>query len=66
MTPAPRLQYTSVRTRAEDGQPLIGIKHTAKNADGETIKHDWIEMPPEDVKRLIQSLQATLEELERG
>lgn len=66
MTPAPLLQYTSIRTRMENGRQLIGLKHTAKSADGETVKHDWIEMPPEDVERLIKSLQEMLDELGRG
>lgn len=65
MTPAPLLQFTSVRTRIVGGKTLIGLKHTAKSADGETVKHDWIEMPPEDVERLIKSLQDTLAELSR-
>jgi hypothetical protein len=34
MTPVPRLQFSSVRTRIVDGKPLIGIKHTAKAAAG--------------------------------
>lgn len=66
MTPVPRLQYTSVRTRIADGKPFIGLKHTAKSEDGAQIKHDWIEMPPEDVQRLISTLQQTLEELDKG
>ena len=63
--PAHRLQLTSVRTRIVDGKTLIGLKHTAKGAAGESIKHDWIEMPPEDLRRLVQTLQETLAELDR-
>lgn len=65
-TPAPRLQFTSIRTRAEDGKPLIGLKHTAKTSSGLPVSTAWIEMPPEDVKRLIKDLQDTLTELEQG
>lgn len=64
MTPAPRLQYTTVRTRLADGKLLIGLRHTAKAADGAQIKHDWVEMPPETVRGLIKTLQETLAELE--
>ncbi|WP_103018131.1 hypothetical protein [Alicycliphilus denitrificans] len=63
MTNAPRLQYTSVRTRIIDGVPLIGLRHTAKGAADMPIKTVWIEMPPEDVERLIKTLQETLAEL---
>lgn len=63
MTPVPRLQYTSVRTRIVDGKPLIGLKHTAKVAAGLPVSTAWVEMPPEDVERLIKSLQETLAEL---
>lgn len=62
-TPAPRLQFTSIRKRNEDGSPLIGLKHTAKTSSGLPVSTVWIEMPPEDVKRLIETLQATLTEL---
>lgn len=61
--PAPRLQFTSIRTRVEGGKPLIGLKHTAKTASGLPVSTSWVEMPPEDVKRLIKSLQDTLAEL---
>lgn len=61
----PRLQFTSIRTRTEDGAPLIGLKHTAKTSSGLPVSTAWIEMPPEDVKRLITSLQETLEGLGR-
>lgn len=64
MTTNHRLQYTSIRTRIEDGKPLIGLKHTAKGADGAQIKYDWIEMPPEDAASLVKTLQDTLAELE--
>lgn len=63
MTASHRLQYTSIRTRIVDGKPTIGLKHTAKGEDGAQIKYDWIEMPPEDVERLIKTLQEALEEL---
>lgn len=64
MTEVPRHQYTSVRTRIVDGKPLIGLKHTAKGADGAQIKHDWIEMPPESVRGLINTLQDVLAKLD--
>lgn len=63
MAPVPRLQFTSVRTRIIDGKPLIGLKHTAKAAAGLPVTTGWIEMPPEDVERLIKTLQETLAEL---
>lgn len=63
MTPVPRLQFTSVRTRIVDGKPLIGLKHTAKAAAGLPVSTAWIEMPPEDVERLIKTLQETLAEI---
>ena len=63
MTPATRLQFTSVRTSIVDGKPLIGIKHTAKAAAGLPVSTVWIEMPPEDVEQLIKTLQETLAEL---
>lgn len=65
MTPAPRLQYTSVRTRLVDGKPLIGLKHTAKGEDGAQVKHGWVEMPPEDALGLIKTLQGALAELDK-
>jgi hypothetical protein len=66
MTITTRLQYVTIRTRVVDGKPLIGLKHTAKAEDGSQIKHAWIEMPPEDVRRLVSTLQQTLDELDRG
>lgn len=63
MTPAPLLQFTSVRTRIEGGKTLIGIKHTAKTSAGLPVTTTWVEMPPEDVERLIKTLQDTLAEL---
>lgn len=63
MTPAPRLQFTSVRTRIVDGKPLIGLKHTAKASADLPVSTTWVEMPPEDVARLIKTLQETLAEL---
>ena len=61
--PAPRLQFTSIRTRAEDGKQLIGLKHTAKTSSGLPVSTAWIEMPPEDLEQLIKSLQEALDEL---
>lgn len=43
---------------------MIGLKHTAKGAADMPIKTVWIEMPPEDVRRLIKTLQDTLSELD--
>ena len=57
------LQFTSVRTRIVDGKTLIGLKHTAKDAEGARVSTDWIEMPPEDVERLVKTLQETVAEL---
>ena len=65
MTPAPLLQFTSVRTRVELGKTLIGIKHTAKTSAGLPVTTTWVEMPPEDVGQLIKILQDTLTELGR-
>lgn len=62
-TPATRLQFTSVRTSIVNEKPLIGLKHTAKTASGLPVSTVWIEMTPEDVKRLIKTLQETLAEL---
>lgn len=44
---------------------MIGLKHTAKTSSRLPVSTAWIEMPPEDVKRLITSLQETLEGLGR-
>jgi len=66
MKPAPLLQYTTVRARIADGKPLIGIKHTAKGADGAEVKHDWIEMSPDTARGLIKTLQESLAELDNG
>ncbi|MCG3783333.1 hypothetical protein [Delftia acidovorans] len=65
MIPAPLLQFTDVRTRAFNGQTLIGIKHTAKTKSGLAVTTTWVDMPPEDVERLIKTLQDTLAELAR-
>lgn len=65
MTPAPLLQFTSVRTRVEPGKTLIGIKHTAKTSAGLPVTTTWVEMPPEDVEQLIKMLQASLADLGR-
>ncbi len=54
MTSALALQFTSVRTRVVDGKTLIGLKHTAKDAEGARASTDWVEMPPEDVERLVK------------
>jgi hypothetical protein len=59
--PPPRLQFTSVRTRVVDGQVLVGLKHTAKDASGERVVLPWIEMPPEDAERLVKTLQDVLD-----
>ena len=64
-TPAPRLQFTSIRTRVEDGKPLIGLKHTAKTSSELPVSTAWIEAPPEDVRRLIKSLQDALDALDK-
>ena len=66
MTPAPLLQFTSVRTRVEGAKTLIGLKHTAKTSAGLPVTTTWVEMPPEDVERLIKALQDTLAELDQG
>ncbi|MBO9679527.1 MAG: hypothetical protein J7556_14895 [Acidovorax sp.] len=66
MTTTPRLQYTDVRTRMVDGKPLIGLRHRAKAAGDMPISTAWVEMPPEDVVRLIRTLQDTLAELDGG
>lgn len=63
---APRLQFTSIRTRIEGDKPLIGLKHTAKAAGGLPVSTAWVEMPPEDVHRLIKSLQDALAELDKA
>lgn len=65
MAPAPLLQFSSVRTRVVGGKTLIGLKHTAKTSAGLPITTTWVEMPPEDVERLIKALQDTLAELRR-
>lgn len=65
MTPAPLLQFTSVRTRVVAGKTLIGLKHTTKTSAGLPVTTTWVEMPPEDVERLIKALQDTLAELGR-
>lgn len=65
MTTAPLHQFTSVRTRIVNGKTLIGLKHTAKTSAGLPVTTTWVEMPPEDVERLIKTLQDTLAELGR-
>ncbi|SDZ53182.1 hypothetical protein [Delftia lacustris] len=60
MIPVPLLQYTDVRTRVFNGQTLIGLKHTAKTKSGLAVTTTWVDMPPEDVERLIKTLQDTL------
>lgn len=62
-TPAPRLQFSSIRTRIEDGKPLIGLKHTAKTSSGLPVSTAWIDMSREDVEGLIKSLQEALDDL---
>ena len=61
MTTPPRLQHTSVRTRVVDGQLLIGLMHTGTDESGASVRFPWIEMPPEDLARLINTLQQTLD-----
>lgn len=61
--PAPLLQSTSIRTRVVDGKPLIGVKYTAKTSSGLPVSTAWIDMSPEDLERLIKSLQEALDEL---
>lgn len=65
MTSAFALQFTSVRIRVVDGETLIGLKHTAKDAEGARVSTDWVEMPPEDVERLVKTPQVALAELGR-
>lgn len=65
MTSTLALQFTSVRTRVVDGKTFIGLKHTAKDSEGARVSTDWIEMPPEDVERLVKTLQDVLTELGR-
>jgi hypothetical protein len=60
VTTPPRLQFTSVRTRIVDGQVLVGLKHTAKDASGARVVLPWIEMPPEDAAALAKKLQDVL------
>lgn len=66
MTTAPILQFTSVRTRVVGGKTLVGLKHTAKTSAGLPVTTTWVEMPPEDVERLIKTLQGTLDELRQA
>ncbi len=61
--PAPRLQSTSIRTRVVSGQPMIGVKHTAKTSSGLPVSTAWIDMSSEDVEGLVKSLQGALDEL---
>lgn len=63
MTATLRLQYTSVRTHALDGQVLIGLKHTARDAAGVPTKTPWIEMTQDDAASLVKILQETLAQL---
>lgn len=64
MTNAARLKFTSVRTRLVNGRPLIGLKHTATAAGDLPVSTAWVEMSPEDVAKLIKTLQDTLAELD--
>lgn len=57
------LQYTSVRTREVNGQVLIGLKHTYKDARKQEFKTEWIEMTPEDAAKLVGTIQQALDEL---
>lgn len=63
MSTALRHQYTDVRARLVDGKPLIGLRHRAKAAGDMPVTTAWVEMAPEDVVRLIKTLQETLAEL---
>lgn len=62
----PLLQLTSVRTRLVDDKSLIGLKHMAKAIGGLPVSSTWVEMPPDDVGRLINMLQETLAKLDRA
>lgn len=61
VTTPPRLQYTSVRTRVVNGPLLIGLKHTIKDPLGDQHEMPWLEMPPDEVARLIKTLQQALD-----
>lgn len=65
MPAAPILQFTSIRTRVVGEKTLIGLKHTASTSAGLPVTTTWVDMPPEDVERLIKTLQDTLAELGR-
>ncbi|WP_454706671.1 hypothetical protein [Delftia acidovorans] len=54
-----------MRTSVVGGKTLIGLKHTAKTSAGLPVTTTWVDMPPEDVERLIKTLQDTLAELGR-
>ena len=45
--------------RVVDGKTLIGLKHTAKDAEAARVSNDLVEMPPENVKRLVKTPQDT-------
>lgn len=53
-------------TRVVDGQVVIALKHTGKDQAGATVKLPWIEMPPEDLARLIKTLQQVLDGVRAG
>lgn len=57
------LQFTNVCTRVVDGKTIIALKDAAKNSKCACVSIDWVEMPPEDVRRLIKTLQDTLAKL---
>lgn len=63
MTAATRMQYTSMRIRIVDDTPLIGIKHTVRDAAGESIKMPWIESDPESMAALAKAIQEAIAEL---
>lgn len=63
MPNALRHQYTDVRARLVGGKPLIGLRHRAKASGDMPVTTAWVEMAPEDVARLIKTLQETLAEL---
>lgn len=56
----PRLLYTSIRTRVVYGHPVIALKHTVRDKDGNEVKMPWIEMFPEDAAKLVDKLREVL------
>lgn len=62
MPTTPRLQFTNIRTRIVNGKPLIGVRHTAKAGDL-PMSTAWVDMTPEDARRLVKTLEEALAEL---